>query len=371
LVSEDQGISWSDISFINPHIDPGALPISAMTSLDSTLIVGSPGGGLHKTTDYGKSWYECNNGVHGNAWGVISLVTVNRKIYAGTHEGVLCTSDLGETWTELNNGIPKNDLGPLNVNGIIGLGDTLFAGVFGSDNGGVFRSTNGGTSWSPLLTSIEFNGHYYGFDVNSIDVVGNSIILSTNGFGVYSSSDFGRHWLPTSISSLIQSFRNGSNFSLAVGGRVYVNQGQGDDWNDVTRNLAESGPHYFNCAEIVGKMIFVGTNRHGLWKISADRITGVLGPTRTSLGYDFQINQNYPNPFNPTTTIRFELPADNFVTLKVFDILGKEVATLINEQRPAGFCDVKFDASQLSGGIYFYQIQAGAFRDTKKMILIK
>lgn len=86
---------------------------------------------------------------------------------------------------------------------------------------------------------------------------------------------------------------------------------------------------------------------------------------------EFQLSVNYPNPFNPSTTIQFALPTGNFVTLKVFDVLGKEVATLANEERPAGFHEVRFDASKLSSGIYIYQIQAGMFRDVKKMLLMK
>ena len=85
----------------------------------------------------------------------------------------------------------------------------------------------------------------------------------------------------------------------------------------------------------------------------------------------FDISQNYPNPFNPSTTIKFQVPSSGIVSLKVYDVLGKEVATLVNEEKPAGSYEINFNASQLSSGIYFYKIQAGSFIQTKKMILLK
>jgi hypothetical protein len=85
----------------------------------------------------------------------------------------------------------------------------------------------------------------------------------------------------------------------------------------------------------------------------------------------FILEQNYPNPFNPSTTIHFSVPSSEFVTLKVFDVLGNEVTTLINEEKPAGVYEVNFSASQLTSGVYFYTINAGSFVETKKMILLK
>jgi len=85
----------------------------------------------------------------------------------------------------------------------------------------------------------------------------------------------------------------------------------------------------------------------------------------------YYLAQNYPNPFNPTTTIRFEIPKSSYVTIKVYDVLGSEIATLINEEKSAGKYVVEFDGSGLSSGIYFYQLNTGGFIATKKMTLIK
>ena len=85
----------------------------------------------------------------------------------------------------------------------------------------------------------------------------------------------------------------------------------------------------------------------------------------------FYLSQNYPNPFNPSTKIKYSIPQYGFVTLKVYDILGRVIATLVNEEKRAGNYEVNFHANNLSSGIYFYRIEAGGFTDTKKFILLR
>jgi hypothetical protein len=91
----------------------------------------------------------------------------------------------------------------------------------------------------------------------------------------------------------------------------------------------------------------------------------------TSQAGDYNLAQNYPNPFNPVTKISFAIPKSGLVTLKVFDVLGKEVASLVNSQKNAGSYIVDFDASNLTSGIYFYKLEVNGFVDTKKMMVIK
>ncbi|KUG25452.1 hypothetical protein ASZ90_004728 [hydrocarbon metagenome] len=86
---------------------------------------------------------------------------------------------------------------------------------------------------------------------------------------------------------------------------------------------------------------------------------------------DFSLKQNYPNPFNPSTTIEYSIPSRNHVTLKVYDVLGKEVTTLVSDTKPSGNYQVSFDANNLSSGVYFYRIIAGNFQEVRKMILSK
>ena len=85
----------------------------------------------------------------------------------------------------------------------------------------------------------------------------------------------------------------------------------------------------------------------------------------------YYLSQNYPNPFNPTTIINYELPISGFVSLKVFDILGREIAVLVNEERSPGIYQVELSSENLSSGIYFYTLNSGAFSKTRKMTVIK
>jgi hypothetical protein len=94
-------------------------------------------------------------------------------------------------------------------------------------------------------------------------------------------------------------------------------------------------------------------------------------PNETTVSTEFALEQNFPNPFNPATTISFSIPFSEFTTLKIFDILGNEIVTLVNEEKQAGSYLVEFNASNLASGMYIYRLQAGSFTETKKMVLMK
>ncbi|MCW8812554.1 MAG: T9SS type A sorting domain-containing protein, partial [Chlorobium sp.] len=85
----------------------------------------------------------------------------------------------------------------------------------------------------------------------------------------------------------------------------------------------------------------------------------------------YELAQNYPNPFNPITRIRYQLPEPAFVTIKVYDVLGNEIESLLRDEKIAGSYEVEFDGSALTSGIYYYRITEGNFSQTKKMILLK
>ena len=115
--------------------------------------------------------------------------------------------------------------------------------------------------------------------------------------------------------------------------------------------------------EINGQVIAIG---------SKNKLTSKLKNTNpNSISLTYSLSQNYPNPFNPTTKISFALPKAGFVTLKIYDILGREIKTLVNEIRQDGNYSVDFNASEFSSGVYFYRIQANDFTDVKRMLLVK
>ncbi|HAH50350.1 MAG TPA: hypothetical protein DCL80_03445 [Balneola sp.] len=128
-----------------------------------------------------------------------------------------------------------------------------------------------------------------------------------------------------------------------------------------------------------GPMTYTATNKNGssevvVYFVNTDAEDGGNTVSNESANFnpkEFTLAQNYPNPFNPSTNISFNLPQASDVSLKVYNMLGQEVATLINERMAAGAQIVTFDASNLSSGMYIYRIQAGEFSRTKKMMLIK
>ena len=99
-------------------------------------------------------------------------------------------------------------------------------------------------------------------------------------------------------------------------------------------------------------------------------VTG-LKETEGQLPLDYTLYQNYPNPFNPSTTVRYDLPSAAFVTLRIFDILGQCIATLVEEEKPAGVHRVSINLPNLPSGVYLYRIQAGEYVNTKKFILLR
>ncbi len=125
--------------------------------------------------------------------------------------------------------------------------------------------------------------------------------------------------------------------------------------------MAAAGLYNYQCTNhfLMGMTGTITANPIGIIKLSNE------------VPETFTIGQNYPNPFNPRTAISFQLPVNSFVTLKVYDILGREVSVLVNEQLKPGTYEVEWDATDFSSGDYFYRITAGSFTQTNKMILMK
>ncbi len=119
-----------------------------------------------------------------------------------------------------------------------------------------------------------------------------------------------------------------------------------------------------------GSQITSGTIYFAQLQLAKGTVTAVE-PAPVSVPLTFELLQNYPNPFNPTTNIGFRIANSELVTLKVYDVLGREISTLVNEVRPAGVYTIRWDASALPSGVYFYRLRAGDFIQTKKLVLTK
>ena len=120
-----------------------------------------------------------------------------------------------------------------------------------------------------------------------------------------------------------------------------------------------------------GGYIITGYSCADVWLIKTTPDISGIEPYSDLASTNFSLTQNFPNPFNPITTIKYQIPELSFVTLIVYDILGREVKLLVNQEQDAGYYEFNFNASQLSSGVYLYQIKAGDFIQTKKMLLLK
>lgn len=212
------------------------------------------------------------------------------------------------------------------------------------------RSVNGGSSWGSdtRLTKSNYHNYYPSLAVNgsNVHLVFQRLLMTGYDIMYNISNNDGVKW-----GNDVQLTNNSSHStvpSIAV---------SGSNVNIIFRDNRDEN------YEIYYKRYIVSSGRIHKGVTAVDQEEGL--PT------EFQLIQNYPNPFNPTTTISFSIFQAEFVTLKVYDILGREVVNLINEFKDAGNYKFNFDASKLSSGIYFYRLQAGNFVDMKKMILMK
>jgi len=194
----------------------------------------------------------------------------------------------------------------------------------------------------------KYNGLGYGNDVASavktdlsgnVYVTGNNITLSSSEFATIKYNTSGvQQWLQT-YDAIGYSYSYA--MALDTAGNVYVT---GKSSNGTTYDYATI------------KYVQTPTS---------------VGPFSIKVLNEFSISQNYPNPFNPSTNIKYTVGNNQFVSIKVYDVLGNEIATLVNEEKPAGNYEVNFNASSLSSGVYFYNLQAGSFVETKKLVLLK
>jgi hypothetical protein len=177
--------------------------------------------------------------------------------------------------------------------------------------------------------------------------------------------------LAVSGTALIAGTLDSGIFASTNNGSSWFRRNQGFDVSPTVLSLAVSGNY-----------VFAGIRYYCVFRRSLTEVIGIHNIS-TEIPAEFSLSQNYPNPFNPTTNIKFEVTngfpigtfgndkGGAFVTLKIFDILGREVQTLVNESKKPGTYEASFDGSSLTSGVYFYRLTAEGFNETKKMILMK
>lgn len=275
---------------------------------------------VYMTTDGGRTWTVRSN-IKGNAWRAVRFSTPQRGVIVGTRLKALYTVNGGVTWdSSAFRGVPAS-LASQDLRSVVFLNDTVAVAV---GNKIILRTTDGGASWSyvdsttTLLYSVSFANDRIGY------AVGSGMILRTADGGITWNNIFDASVIRTTSVYSVGADSLGHPWVGAIYSFIYTTASPVSVRSDESRLLR------------------------------------------------YELSQNYPNPFNPSTTIEFSIPEREYVSIRVFNLLGQEVATVIdNKLFEAGTHRVNFEPVGLPSGVYFYQMKAGKYVQVRKMIYIK
>lgn len=349
--STNQGNNWFTIN--------NGLPVftnfNSIVRSGNYLVAGGDSPGIWLSSNNGSSWFRTTSGVDSNEY-VYSFFVDGNNVYAaiGNTSAVGISTNNGLTWVKSTNGLASSQV----ITGVTKFGSKLFATHSAL---GLYVSTDNGVSWALQPGAIGAQ------DKNAIVTSGNNLcVAATNG--VWTSTDNGANWVHTLTTGILSGFgREGANLYAVGTLPPYKSSDNGITWQAVDNNGLST--FIQNTIQFTSQYAFINTYGIGVYRRLKSQITSV--ETETNIPHSFLLEQNFPNPFNPSTRIQYQVSSNSNVTLKVYDILGNEVASLVNEQKPKGIFEVEFEATQLTSGIYFYKLQAGFFVETKKMILIR
>ena len=317
--------------------------------------------GVYESIDGGNSWlHRTDSSIAGSAFAV--ALTSDGTIFAGTSFGVVRSTDGGSTWG--HSGIAGSTVFFMSAAN----DDMIFAAT---EKDGVFSSTDHGTTW--VSRSLVRD------DLQTIDVNGEGDVFAGAFGGVYRLQKDSSSWE-------YSPFTDGYVYTLVFAGLqtiyagaydgVWVSNDNGDTWQRAgTSGLLEN--LVLSLDLTAGGNLLAGTYRGGVYRstqiLTPRHVDGVGSPSGGPSA--FELSQNYPTPFNPTTSFHFSIANRQSINLSVYNTLGQEVATLVNDVRGPGEYTVSWDAANSPSGIYFYRLDAAgagkSFSQVRKMVLIR
>ncbi|MCW9097644.1 MAG: YCF48-related protein [Ignavibacteriaceae bacterium] len=313
---------------------------------DGTILMTSNGGNdwINQISGTSVDLYSVHFGDNDNGWAVGE---------AGT---ILMTSNGGDDWNHQISGISEtlNSIFYIDIN----------RGWTVGDDGTILHTANGGEDWSPQNsgTTLFLRDVFFKDTLNGW-IVGNNTILRT--------TDGGNNWIsvPTNETCFSVYFTDVSNGWIVGSGKIQHSTNGGNSWHhQIVTDFSYLNSIYFtdkNTGWVVG-------DRQAIFKTTTGGVSFVEEEQQPDeIPINYSVSQNFPNPFNPTTKIKFSIPQSSNIVIKVFDILGSEIETLVNEEKSAGIYEITWYAENLPSGVYFYQLKAGKFISTKKMVLMK
>lgn len=396
--------SKSDAQWVNLNMGNGFNILDFSFPNTQTGYICGYGGQFKKTTNGGTNWTNMSFPTTQFNINAIHFFNANTGLLASDNDTIYRTVNGTQNWSDkifigfhildfqffdsLNgyasgsNKFAKTTNGGLNwsVSTILSSGQIYFVNqntgwTLSYPGGGsnILKTTDAGTSWQIQYTTTNFRSLY---DVFFVDA--NTGYASGYRHCIYKTTDGGINWISqyeqASANGLYSIYFINANSGWAVGDyyaatntNTYYTTNGGTNWIN-TSGIAGSGrlhrvkinnsPVGYAAGQY--QTIYRTTNAGGL-----TFITNETTPTKYSL------SQNYPNPFNPKTVIQFSIIAAENVSIKVYDVMGREIRTLVNEMKQPGSYSVDFNASELSSGVYFYRLESDGFSDIKRMLLIK
>jgi len=406
-LSNDAGQTWE---LITPVINSSLYDIEQLPN--GNILAAGFYGNLMISNDAGMNWKSSFIAGNNVCPTVENIYFLDNNIgYAAQRNRVVSkTTDGGLTWTQIMKDTMATAVNNFDVQ-FINENVGFVVGKLASDISAFYKTVDGGNTWTTQIAALpnELNSLHF-FDESSGVVVGNESVLAYTGNG-------GDTWAVANISDTTGVFDFNeveffnSNLGLAAGEILVKSTDAGKSWKYIAINGL---PSKIEAVEIVNesnwyvtgsKYLFQTTNSGETWtniidlevvtaSTNYDLFVDTLGypwlacgsseiftvspevsvkKTDDNLLNSFVLKNNYPNPFNPSTKIQYSIPksTEQNVLLKVYDMLGQEVATLVNETQKAGTYEVEFNASKLSSGIYIYTIQNAGLSASRKMLLIK
>lgn len=359
LKTTNGGTNWNlKVSGTSNHLLGLSFP-----DINNGWAVGN--GIILKTTNGGETWAsQWDFQPNGSVFRHVYFSDTSNGTAVGTNGTILRTTNGGKVWNFQTNKTT------VDLNGVYFI-DSL-NGVAVGNFGTILKTTNGGMTWilQTSGTSYDLRGIYFpnsnsgtivGFGGKILKTTTNNVlpVELTSFTAVNTVNGVRLNWsTATELNNHgfeVQRGKDKSNF-IAVG---FVN-GNGTSTAQHTYSFKDkninTGKYYYRLKQI---------DFNGSYKYSH------IVEVNLNIPIQFSLEQNYPNPFNPTTTIKYSIPNQSLITMKLYDVLGREVTTLVNEEKTAGIYKVELNASSLASGVYFYRIKAGDFVQTKKMILLR
>ena len=370
------------------------VPLYGIAALDvNKCWVGTGTGSIYYTSNGGTSWTlqvaVANSFING-----IHFFDANTGVFTGDPAGVTpglpyqnrYTTNGGTTWTLA----PNTPLSGGNEWGVINAWDWTDQSHFwlGSANvlpnattSKIFRTTTGfsGTWLTAPITGAGGSAGLYYQAIAFTD--NNNGMTGSNGSNIKKTINGGATWTtvsnPPGVTTFaainMHGFKDASNIirislNETAGYKVFRTTNFGTSWTQEPLPIQGTGNGLQHMQFINQNLGYAGGGLGSFFRYGPS--TNILGNGNNTPS-DFVLTQNYPNPFNPATTIEYSVPNNAFVSVKVYDVMGKEIAILVNGQKTAGNYIVQFDGSNINSGIYFYTLETDGFKETKKMLLIK